>query len=139
MNEAHIAFIKQRMAMLGYKEFYWEPVRVQDATAAVEVAAHSEYYYLIAKSVDATLKIISDGGVFNEAADYAGFDFYRFQEFTGQIFITQVAGPIDIEFIRVIPSKCENEIPYLEAEDQVVNDNLWYKMKQWFNKKKVAA
>lgn len=131
-------YIKQRMAELGYseKEYHYESVRV-NLDVAVEpsspfyynfqsggvqaaptvpqftpqkfyLLADNEYYFLVEKTVDPTLVIISDTGCLTkkEAQNYSNYTFFNYKEFTGQIFFEcALPGIIDLEFIRCTPYK----------------------------------
>lgn len=100
-----VQYAKKRMSDLGYDAEYchYEPFRVQNAAASVRVLAYNEYYYLISPSVPASLVIISDTDIFSEGAAYPGFSFFGAKEHSGLLEISQAAGSIDLEFIRVIP------------------------------------
>lgn len=108
MDSLLIAYIAQRMRELGFEDYSFEPIRVTDPTGDKIIDANNEYYYLVAKTVDASLIIRSDTNIFNEAADYGTFNFYGIQEFTGQIAISQLI-PIDLEFVRAIPRVQRND------------------------------
>lgn len=95
-------YIKQRMAEMGYEKFHWEAVRILSGTGNIAVNAYNEFYFLVAKTVEPDLIILSDTEVFNEASGYAKFSCYHYKEFSGEITIMQV-NPVDCEFIRVIP------------------------------------
>lgn len=70
--------------------------------------AHNQYYFLIEKSVDPSLTIISDSDCLTkkEATDYSKYSFFNYKEFTGQIFFEQTSPDvIELEFIRCTPYK----------------------------------
>jgi len=120
MDSFLLAYIAQRMREMGFKDYTFEPVRVQSG----QVDATNEYYYLVAKIVSDTLVIRSDAKVFEEAADYSNFNYYGMQEFTGVITLEDTVNAIDYEFVRVIPRTS------LEPEKQLVVDNF---LKTFFN------
>ena len=109
MDNVVLFLIRQNMDDKGFhswRDYRIKSIRVQSPPASLnaEVKAFNEYYYLVAKTVPATLKIVSDSDSLTpaEAAVYPNFNYYQIKEFTGQISMT--AGvPIDLEFIRVIP------------------------------------
>lgn len=103
MDNFLIALIDRRMKEMGYPHYTApEPIRIKETVSDLTINAQNEFYFLTAKAVDASLIIRSDTYIFDEAADYASFNLYGIQEFTGQIRIAQ--GPaIDLEFVRVIP------------------------------------
>ena len=119
MDSLLIEYIKQRMRELGFSDFSFEPIRVKDAATDLEINANNEYYFLTSKTVDAGLIIRSDTNIFNEAVDYANFQFYGVQEFTGQIMISQPVA-IDLEFIRVIP-----RVPRNDKEHAVIDNMIF--------------
>lgn len=105
MNDTFLTwFIDKRMKANGHSHFHVEIVRIKTAAPSHLISAVNEYYYLISPSVPDSLVIESDTNLFNEAADFANFELYGIQEFSGGIKITQ-AVPIDLEFIKVIPYK----------------------------------
>ena len=104
--DAIIAHIKNRLHRRGYcpEDASIEFIRIKDAATTKTIVADNEYYYLNSKSVPGALVIESNTHTFiaTDATGYAGFNEYRFHEFSGLIEIS--AGvPIDLEFIRVIP------------------------------------
>lgn len=103
MDNFLMAYITERMAEMGFKTFHFEPIRIFANTNKIIVAAHNEYYYLISKAVPAGLVIESDTNIFNEASGFPNFTYYRIQEFSGQIEISQPAAPIDLQFMQVVP------------------------------------
>lgn len=105
MDNFLIAYITQRLNEMGYKTFHFEPVRIFVNANKAIVEAYNEYYYLISKNVPAGLVIASDTNVFNEAANFPDFTYYRIQEFSGLIEISQPAAPIDIQFMKVVPER----------------------------------
>lgn len=107
MDSYILAYITQRMTEMGFPQFHFEPVRVFTDANKMEIKAYNEFYYLLNKSVPASLIIASDTNIFNEAANYNDYTFYRVQEFTGLIEISQVAAPIDLQFLKVVPT-CNN-------------------------------
>ena len=98
-----LEYVKQRMNEMGFEKFHYEPIRVLANATRTEVKAYNEYYYLLSKSVQPTLVIKSDTNIFNEANAYYAFNYYRIQEFTGLIEISQAVAPIDLQFLRVVP------------------------------------
>ena len=108
MLDGLIKLIEYRMRELGYSKFHIDFIRVRDAGASLDVPAHNEYWWLVAKStkVPVTMKIISDAEVLApaDAAGYADYTFYGMKEFSGHIRI-ETGGPagIDLEFVRVVP------------------------------------
>ena len=118
MDNYLLAYIKQRMREMGFSKFHFEAVRVTEP----RIEAYNQFYYLVSKTVPATLVITSDTNIFNEAVSYNSYNFYQIQEFTGLIEITQGVivlfpipididpiplFPIDLEFIKVVPV-CNN-------------------------------
>lgn len=120
-----LKYIEQRMLEMGFNKFHYETTRVQNlplnpynldiltnevtdndryGSFVAEIDASNQFYYLVEKTISPTLKITSDTGYLlpSEAANYSAYTFHNFREFTGQIFITDLA-PFDLEFIRAIP------------------------------------
>lgn len=95
-------YIRQRMAEMGYEKYHWEAIRIQSTAVPFTINGYNEFYYLVSKTVELDLVIISDTRVFTEAASYSNFNYYNIQEFSGAIKISQ-AQAIDYEFIRVVP------------------------------------
>lgn len=91
------------MKEMGFCNFHFEPARIVNDTAFFTINAYNEYYYLVGKTIPATLVIQSDSNIFNEAASYSNFNFYQIQEFTGLIEILYEDSPYELEFIRVTP------------------------------------
>lgn len=110
MNEILLRLIDQRMYDLGFhswkRDYRIKTVRkiAPGGGKRLDISANNEYYYLVAKTVPATLKIISSADSLSpaESALYATFNYFGQKEFTGVISIT-AAVAIDLEFIRVIP------------------------------------
>jgi hypothetical protein len=109
MDQVLLFLIRQSMNDKGFhswRDYRVKAVRVQSAPASlnVEVPAFNEFFFLVAKTVPATLKIISDADSLapSESSVYSQFNYYQLKEFTGQISISATV-PIDLEFIRVIP------------------------------------
>ena len=103
MDNYLLAYITQRMAEMGYKTFHFEPVRFFVNANNGTIEAYNELYYLISKAVPAGLVVASDTNIFNEAGNFSDFTYYRIQEFSGLIEISQPAAPIDIQFMKVVP------------------------------------
>ena len=124
MDNFLMSMIAQRMREMGFDEYSFEPYRALDLTASkLQINANNEYYYLVAKTVVATLEITSDTNVFTtqEAAQYANFNYFGMQEFTGTIDILRGAGiGIDVEFMRVIP-----RVPRTDKEKVVIDQMLF--------------
>lgn len=126
-----LPFIEQRMKELGHTNFHYESVRltVNDAiepssdvfydqvTYVSPVArplqftadnfyimAHNQYYFLVEKTVPASLEIVSDSDCLTpeEATNYSNYTFFNFKEFTGQIFL-KAAVSIELEFVKCTP------------------------------------
>ena len=91
---------------MGFERIHTEPVKVQVASPTTHIFAHNEYWFLTAVSIPATTTIVSDFAMMNadESVDYAGYNFFGFQEFGGNIFIDTGAGNINMEFYRAIPN-----------------------------------
>lgn len=107
MDSFLLAYIRQRMCELGFSDFHFEPVRIVADADNAQIQAYNEYYYLTSQSVPSGLTIASDTNIFNETETYYFFNLYKIQEFTGLIEINQGYSPIDLEFIKVIPT-CAN-------------------------------
>ncbi|MFY9310081.1 MAG: hypothetical protein WAQ28_13630 [Bacteroidia bacterium] len=106
MDNYIMAYITQRMTEMGFPHFHFEPVRILENSTRREIMAYNEFYYLLNKLVPASLVIASDINIFNEAANYNDYTFYRVQEFSGLIEISQAIAPIDLQFLKVIPTTC---------------------------------
>lgn len=104
MDNFLLAHIAQRMNEMGYKGFHFEPAYIFVDAPFFEIKAYNEFYYLTSKFVDAQLLIISDTNIFNEAANFSFYNFYGIQEFSGLIEISQFITPMNLEFVRVIPT-----------------------------------
>lgn len=108
MDSFLLAYISQRMCEMGFSEFHFEPVHIAADADNLQIQAYNEYYYLVSLSVPSGLIIASDTNIFNESEDYPSFNLYKIQEFTGLIEINQGYTPINLEFIKVIPT-CANK------------------------------
>lgn len=120
-----LPYIKQRLTEMGFQKFHYDTVRIESlplnayvldmvtnvvtdnnryGSHVAEIDASNQFYYLVEKTISPTLKITSDTGYLlpSEAANYSNYTFHNFREFTGQIFITDLAS-FDLEFIRAIP------------------------------------
>lgn len=106
MDSYILAYITQRMTEMGFQYFHFEPVRILENSNQTEIRAYNEFYYLLNKQVPVSLVIASDINIFNEATNYNDFTFYRVQEFSGLIEISQAIAPIDLQFLKVIPTTC---------------------------------
>ncbi|HEY0029145.1 MAG TPA: hypothetical protein VGC65_00190 [Bacteroidia bacterium] len=116
MDKVLMAYIEQRMRELRFTEYTFQPIRVQDASDTIEFFANNEFYYLVAKTLPATMEIISDTNYFTDAANYGDFNFYGIQEFTGHIKITGGVIPVDCEFIRVIPTLTREKLNTVDVD-----------------------
>lgn len=100
--------IEQKMQDLGYvwPDYRFQSIRVVAPLAgkSIQFPAYNEFYFLVAKTVPASLQIISETEFLttDEAANYANFNFYQIKAFTGLVKIKSLAA-IDLEFVRVIP------------------------------------
>lgn len=103
MDNFLLKYIAQRMCEMGFTDYRFEAVRIALEADKVQINAYNQFYYLVSKTVPATLVIASDTNIFNEAAAYNSYNFYQIQEFTGLIEISQGVVGIDLEFIKVIP------------------------------------
>lgn len=104
MDNYIMAYIKQRMTEMGFPKYHFEPVHVFVNANKAQIQAYNEFYYLLNKIVPGNLVIASDTNIFNEAATYNSYTFYRVQEFSGLIEISQGAAPIDLQFLKVVPT-----------------------------------
>lgn len=122
MDKLLMAYIKQRMTELGFAEYTFQPMRIQDPAASFEFFANNEFYYLVAKTVSATFEIISDTNYWGPAdsASYGNFTFFGIQEFTGHIKISQGIAPIDCEFIRVIPTVKTEKLNTIDIDNLLI-------------------
>lgn len=107
MENFILAYIAQRMAETGFKSYHFEPfVVVMDSSLReVSIDARNEFYYLTSKSLVSGTEISSDTNIFKADDTFGLIDYWKIQEFTGQIKITYPKNSCKqvVEFIRVIP------------------------------------
>lgn len=88
--------------------FWPMPPQPQFTPNKFHIQAHNQFYFLIEKSVDPSLTIVSDSDclTLKEAQNYTQYQFFNMKEFTGQIFLEKTSpGEIELEFIRCTPYK----------------------------------
>jgi hypothetical protein len=106
MESYIIAYIAQRMVNLGFTKYSFEPLLIilpQDKNE-YQVDGTNEYYYLVSKFLATGTEISSGNNYFKADDGYTSLDFFKIQEFTGQIKVVSPQGVKQIiEFIRVIP------------------------------------
>lgn len=95
--------IDKQMRDKGITEYHIEPFFVNDPAAAVVVNAPNEYWYLVSAPalVPVSFLLVSDTEVMSDAADYANLNYAGVRPHTGRLQLSQAAGPVKAEFLRV--------------------------------------
>lgn len=120
--------IENAMRNMGYDDYQIMPLYEKSSSNEHSFVASNEYCFMVSKAalVPAGFQIISNTEVLvdPEASDYADLNYVGVKPFSGQIDISQNAGTVQVEFIRVRPNKPANR-PEPEHEDpSIINPEL---------------
>jgi len=102
-------FIALRMKEMDFENYTFKPlivnVPVVSGNPFLQINIQNEYYYLVSKTVPATLAIVSDQELQNadESAAFANYNYANQREFTGNVTISATGAAFILEFMRVIP------------------------------------
>jgi hypothetical protein len=100
-----LQYVAIKMKQLGVKSYTCKPVYFKDLAAqSLNLNANNEYYLLLNATFAVGLTIFSSDEFINfpNPAEYQNHVAYRYQIFTGQIQVSQLAN-IDVEFLRIVP------------------------------------